>query len=295
MGETAKPKDPGTKKCDDGYYAVWKWCFKQTTLDKLKKPLSDVVDWPEIEWPAGGAAAMCKMLYNVYMAAYKSLKQALALPIKYLNMAKQLVEYPFNLASSLVSSALGFLDRLNSLIDELLSGGEIINDLKKLCNSILSCPYAADTALGKLAANILDALKAGNSITEYLKELKNTLSGMANDAINQVKEVPLNALNNVQNAYYNLLKQLGIESLIQHADNIAACIKSLCTISELGEKYYAAFNSMTSDGVVNTVKKTINEGAGKFTAAITDTASEVGGKLDAAKNDLTQLLGYPNW
>lgn len=295
MGETAKPKDPGTKKCDDGYYAVWKWCFKQTTLDKLKKPLSDVVDWPEIEWPAGGPAAMCKMLYNIYMAAYKSLKQALVLPVKYLNMAKQLVEYPFNLASSLVSSALGFLDRLNSLIDELLSGGEIINDLKKLCNNILSCPYAADTALGKLAANILDALKVGNSITEYLKELKTTLSGMANDAINQVKEVPLNALNNVEKAYYNLLKQLGIEELIKHADNIAKCIKSLCTIAELGEKYYAAFMSMSSDSIVEKVKKTLSDTGDKFLGAVSDTASEAGGKLSAAKQDLTELFGYPNW
>ena len=77
---TAEPKDPGTNTCKDGYYAIWKWCFKETTLDKLKKPLTDIIDWPEIPWPPTGPASLCKMLYTVYMAAFKSLKQALVLP-----------------------------------------------------------------------------------------------------------------------------------------------------------------------------------------------------------------------
>lgn len=292
---TAEPKDPGVSTCKDGYYAVWRWCFKETTLEKLKKPLTDIIDWPDIPWPPTGPASLCKMLYTVYMAAFKSLKQALILPSKYLEMARQIVNYPFDLASSLVSSALGFLDRINSLIDEILNGGEYINDLKKLCNSILNCPYAADTAMGKLAAAILDALKGGNPITEYLQELKQQLSSFANDAINQVREVPLNALNNIEKAYYNMLKQMGVEELLKHANNIAKCIKSMCTVAELGEKYYAIFESATGDGIVKWVEKTYDKAKGGFMGAVADTGTELGGKITAAKNDLEQMIGYPNW
>lgn len=292
---TAEPKDPSTNACKDGYYAIWHWCFKETTLDKLKKPLTDIIDWPDIPWPPTGPASLCKMLYTVYMAAFKSLKQALLLPSKYLDMARQIVNYPFDLAQSLVSSALGFLDRINSLIEELLGGGEVINDLKKLCNSVLSCPYAADTALGKLAASILDALKDGNPITEYLQELKQQLSSFANDAINQVREVPLQALNNIENAYYNMLKQMGIEDLLKHANNIAKCIKSLCTVAELGEKYYALFESATGDGLIKKVEQTFDRAKGGFIAAVADTGSELAGKVSAAQKDLTELIGYPMW
>lgn len=292
---TAEPKDPGTKQCKDGYYGVWVWCFKETTLEKLAKPLNDVIDWPDIPWPPTGPASLCKMLYTVYMAAFKSLKQALLLPSKYLDMARQIVNYPFDMAQSLVSSALGFLDRINSLIDELLGGGEVVNDLKKLCNSVLSCPYAADTAMGKLAASILDALKDGNPITEYLQELKQELSSFANDAINQVREVPLQALSNIENAYYNMLKQMGIEDLLKHANNIAKCIKSLCTVADLGEKYYALFESTTGDGLIKKVEQTFDRAAGGFVSAAADTSTELAAKANAAKDSLGALVGYPNW
>ena len=305
---TAEPKKEGSTTCEEGFYPVWKWCFKETTLQKLKEPIKDVFEWPDIPWPPTGAGALCKMLYTTFMAAFKALKNALAIPSKYIDMAKQLVKYPFDAANDIVNSALGFLDKLDTLVNSLIkdaigsltgSAGGMLNDLKSLCESVLSCPYAADSELGKLAASILDGLKAGTDITGPLKELRNALAGAAKDAINSVKEVPLQALNNIEQAYYNLLKQLGVEDMIKHANNIAACIRSMCTIMDLGEKLYAKFQAVSADGLVSTVKKTLETTTDKassgFIDALTETGSEVAGKIKTAQTNLTNLFGYPNW
>lgn len=301
---TAEPKEEGSKTCKEGFYPVWRWCFKETTLQKLKEPLKDVFEWPDIPWPPTGAGALCKMLLTTFMAAFKALKNALAIPSKYLDMAKQLVKYPFDAANDIVNSALGFLDKLDTLVNSLIkdalggltgSAGGLLNDLKTLCNSVLSCPYAADSDIGKIAASILDGLKSGSDITGPLKELRNALAGAAKDAINSVKEVPLQALNNIEQAYYNLLKQLGVADMIKHANNIAACIRSMCTIMDLGEKMYAKFQSLSADGLVKTVEKTLDKASSGFVNALTETGSEVAGKIKTAQSNLTNLLGYPNW
>lgn len=292
----AEHKAEGEKTCKDGFFPVWKWCFKETTLKKLTQPVTDLAKWPEIPWPPTGVSSMCKILYTTFMKAFQKLKEALTLPSKYLDMARQLVNYPFDLASQLVSTALGFLDKLKAIIDDILNGGAgVISDLKKLCNSILSCPYAADTALGALAAKILSALEDGSDLTSYLSEFKNQLAGMADEAINNVREVPLQALNNIEQAYYNLLKQLGIEELIKHANNIAACINSLCSVAELGEKYYALFQSASKDALVEKVKKTLTRAGDNFLQAASGTGSEVLAKLKKAQQDVEDVVGYPNW
>ena len=218
--KTAVPKKDG--KCDDGYTPVWIWCFKQTVLNKLSEPLQNI-SVPQF------TDVGCEAAISALKTINKSVESALEAPRRYMQMMQQLVDYPFDVAQNMVNTALSTIDKVDQAIDELLGGAAgAIDALKSAVSHILDCPFLVDTPVGKLAAEILDAINEGAPYDEMLRQLKNELGSTAREALDNARETPTESINNLRDAYDSALKRSGIDELVDNMKKLEQCVEQLC-------------------------------------------------------------------
>ena len=271
--------------CPEGYTRLFgPLCIQQTTLKKIE----DIVpELPEFHFTNPSCEAALAGLKGVA----EQLDKALQMPRKLMQMAKRLIEKPFDDAQRAVDSALSVLDEINSMINDVLSGpmgaiGELRNALQKM----LDCPFIADLPIAKTAASLLDAMRDGLPYEDLLNSFKSQLSQAASEQINKAKEQPLNALNNLQKLYDDMLQRGGVADLIRQVDNLYKCVEAACNMAEVAGRLPKKASEFL--GSINGV---IDETTGKLSAAVVKAANSTQQAAIKVAEDLAviKLAGTP--
>lgn len=279
MADNAVKKTDGT--CPDGYSEVWVWCIKKTVVNKLTDPLANI-SLPDLSF----TDVSCESALAAMKTLNKSLQSALEAPTRYMNLLKNLVNYPFDVASDLVSSALSAIDAVNQALASAMSAP---NDLRNALQSLLNCPLISDTDIGKLAASALDALNAGSGISNALNALKNSLNSTANELLNSLKDTPLDAINNLRNAYNNLLERSGISDLVSLLKQIEQCVEQLCAAYASTESFINRLPT-SSDSLLSSAGAAFDSATGKVKQIATSTVTNTSSKLLNAANTVSSLV-----
>ena len=278
--KTAEPKPENG--CKEGYTPVWKWCFKTTVIDKLSEPLEEI-KVPSFTDPGCEAVvAALKQLQN-------SIEAALEAPEKYMKMLKKLVDYPFNVAENMVDTALGALDQVDKAIESLLGGVTgPLDKLKSAMEHILDCPFLEDTEVGKLAASIIDAIDSDLPFEGFLSDLKESLSSTAKEALENAKDTPTEAINNIQKAYDSALKRAGIDSLIDNMKKIEECIDSLCSAYKDSKDFIDRLPK-SADSLLEKAGATWDKATGTVKRVATTTTTDVQKQAQKVADDIDSL------
>ena len=278
---TAEKKGPNG--CRDGFTPVWIWCFKQTTLDKLKEPVKDI-KVPEFTDPG------CEAAISALKTINKSVEAALEAPRKYMNMMQKLIDYPFDVAQNMVNTALSTVDKVNEAINKILGGAMgPLDELRQAMAPVLDCPCMADTEIGKLAAAIIDAINQDSPIDELLQEFKNECASTAKEALDHARETPTESLNNLRNAYDSALKRSGIDELVSNMKKLEQCVEQLCAaydhLSRIPQKVEDTLKN--AGAMWDTATGTVKQIAVETTTDLQKQAAKVADDMDA--------LGHLRW
>lgn len=221
MANNAQPTSKAT--CPDGYAFIFgNLCLKKTILDKAAEPLKELKSF---DFTSMSCEAAVQTVKNIV----KDVEAAVKMPAKYLEMAKALAEYPFDVAKKMVNAALGTIDKLNSAIDSMVKDAEgTFGPLKSACEDALKCAVLADSALGKTCASILDKMDKGLPFEDELRDLKSKLQAQARDVIKNVEKTPTESLANMEKAYNQAIERYGVNDLIKKLRAAEKCVESLC-------------------------------------------------------------------
>lgn len=217
-------------KCPEGYKHVFgPLCVEQTKLARFEAALPEI---PKIDF----TDPTCEAALAALKSAAENLQKILEIPRRLKKMAKDILNMPFKAAEKMISSVLGTIDELNAMIDDLLSGAGVIKDLAKALEKVLDCPLLADTPLGKAAAALLDAIKAGVPIQKQLEAFKEQLRSAAMDQLKDLKKQPLAAIDDMEKTLNAMLKRFGVAQLIQQLEALEKCVKAVCNLSKVAKR-----------------------------------------------------------
>ena len=175
-----------------------------------------------------------------------------------------MIEKPFNEAQKAVTSALGVIDEINRTIDDMLSGATgMLGDFKRALEKMLACPFIADMPIAKTAAALLDALDAGNPITDMLSDFKSQLSNAAKEQLDQIKEQPLSSLNNLQQMLDDMIERSGVQDLLKQMEQLYECVRAVCDMIQVAKRL-----PKTPGEIMEGINAKIDEATGKLKAAI---------------------------
>lgn len=253
-------------KCPEGFVHVFgPLCVEQTTLAKIEDAVPDL---PEFDFTTPG----CEAALAALKEAADSIEQALAMPKKLMGMARALIEKPFGAAAGYVDRTLGILDDLNSMIDEFFSGpASLLGDFKRSLESLLACPFIADTPIGGSAAALLDAIEGGLPHEALLQSFKNQLSSAAKEHINKAKDMPLSALGEMEKLFNDMIERSGVGDMLQKAKDLEQCLRAACNMAEV-----AARAPTAAATVIEELGGRWDAATGKFSATFVKPVTEAG-------------------
>lgn len=279
-----KPDNGGVQnavngKCPKGFVHVFgPLCVEQTTLAKIEDAVPDL---PEFDFTNPGCEAALAALKEVT----DMVEQAIEMPKKLMKMADELIEKPFDAAQDIVDNALGVIDAVSAMIDEFLAGpAGLINELKQSIESMLACPFIADTPIAKTAAALLDAMDEGADYHDLLSSFKNMLSSAAKEQINKVKDVPLSALGDIEKLYNDMIERSGVGELIKKAQDLEQCVRAACNLLEVAARVPTA-----AADFIEQLGGKFNETTGKFTATLVRPVTESAKRAKQLADDLAVI------
>jgi hypothetical protein len=197
----------------------------------------------------------------------KSLEQAIEMPKKLMSVAKGLIEKPFNAAQQLVNSTLGIFDEIGQALDDLLKPG-MLAELARALRKMLNCPFMADLPIARTAAGILDSIENGTDITGMLGTFKEQLKKAASDQIKAAEEMPLSSLANLEKLYNDSLERMGIQDLVDKANDLYKCVEAACDLIKVAERI-----PHTPSSILESINAKIDETTGRITGAVVKTAN----------------------
>ncbi len=245
-------------KCPEGYTHVFgPLCVEQTKLAKFEELLPDMPKVDLTDPPCEAALAALK-------SAADALETILEAPRKLKKMAKDIINRPFKAAEKIANSVLGIIDELNQMIDDILGGAGVLKDLAKALEKVLSCPFLADTPLGKAAAALLDAIDGGLPITGLLEAFKEQMSGAVKDKLKELKKLPLSAIDGMEKTLNDMLERYGVGKLLQQLEDLEKCVKSLCNLVKVAKRLPAKASDF-----LESLDAAFDSSTGKLKAALT--------------------------
>jgi len=250
-------------QCPEGYVKVFgPLCIEQTTLAKIDDAIPDLPNFDFTDPTCEAALAALKSVAD-------TVEQAIEMPKKLISMAKSIIEKPFTDIERTVSTMLGFIDEVNNIINDVISGAMgPVNDFKRALQRMLDCPYIADTEIGRLAASILDAMDGNMPYASLLSQFKQAMLSSAKDQINAIKEHPLNSINNLQTLYDKALNDAGVGRLLQQMNNLLECVRGACDMIAVAQRL-----PKTPSEILNSINATINNATGRITGAVVKTTN----------------------
>lgn len=251
-------------KCPEGFKHVFgPLCIEETTLQQVDDALPDL---PKIDFSFTNPT--CESALAALNAIMGSIEQALEMPTKLLNMARSLMERPFDDLQNLVGTAMGFVNQITDILDDLVNGvSGVLDPLRDALESVLSCPIIADTPIGKAAAMILDALDQGISITGLVDQYKQLLMGAVSEVLGAIKKQPMAAIDNLQKLYDRALDEAKVNELMDMARKLLQCVKATCDMIKVGKRMKGIYDETSLDDLWKKAGGVKDEITGKFKKA----------------------------
>lgn len=259
--------------CPDGYKNLFlNVCLKVETINPFSSFDINLSDFSFTD-------LICEVAVAALEKAADLLKKALKLPQKLFDAAKSLLSKPFDDAKKLVASALDMVTKIakevNDILKNALSGvQDLVNSAKSLLKDALSCPYLADSPIGKTISSILDALNTNIDPTSLLNSLKSMLQSQANKYINALEDTALSQLKKIQDLVNSMIKRLGIEDIVSAMKKIEQCIKAACKAYQEVSSFVDRVKDKNSDDLLNSIGGTWDEVTGKLSIDIVKDAAE---------------------
>lgn len=268
---------------DENYQRVFGPLYVQKSyVKKFQEVLPDIPDINLDDLSCQSAVAMLKGTADM-------LEQAMALPNELMNMAKDLISKPFGDAEKIIAAATAVIGNIEKELMSLLAGPTgVLGQFTAALESLLSCPFLADSPLGKEAAGLLDMIDAGkgmSAISGVIGGFQSQLNNMAREQLNAIKNIPLSKLDNLQSMLDTALDDLGVGEMIGKIDDLASCVASLCNAAEAaasGIKSAGEFLEQLNGATLDKVK-------GKVEAVIVKATNDVEQKALDMANDMAVL------
>lgn len=261
---------------DENYTRVFGPLYVQNSyVEKFKDILPDIpdIDFSEIS---------CQSAIAALKGASDMLEDVLAMPNELMSMARDLINKPFGDAEKIFDAAMSVINNIEAEIMSILSGpGAVIGKFQAALESMLDCPFLADSAIGKEAAGLLDIMNAGGSIMGMLGGFQSQLKAAAMDQMNAIKKIPLSKLDELQNMFQSALDDLGVGDLINGINDLASCVAAVCSAGEAaleGVKGAADF--------LSGINGKFDEVTGKLTGAVVKAANDTEQAAIDFANDL---------
>lgn len=268
---------------DENYMRVFGPLYVQKSyVEKFKEVLPDIPDIDLNNLSCQSAVSMMKQTADM-------LEQAMALPNELMSMAKDLVQKPFGDAEKIIAAATAVIGNIERELMSLIAGpAGVLGKFTAALEKLLSCPFLADTALGKEAAGLLDTLDAGgglSAIDSLVAGFQSQLNNMAREQLNAIKNVPLSKLDELQGMLDKAIDDLGVGKMIGALDDLASCVAALCNAAEAG----ASAAKSVGEFLEQMNGATFDKAKEKVTAVVVKAANDVEQKAIDMANDMAVL------
>lgn len=284
MANHEKPDDSG--KCPDGYRILFgNICLKKTVLDKAEEPLK------QIKMPKFTSVA-CEAALAALKTAVRDVQRVLELPMRYMEMIRNLCEYPFDVAASMIAAAMSSFNEISREIDNILHGngpiGKGLEALKSALEGALDCPLMADTPIGKAAGELLDKIEEGADIQSTLMAFKALLAHKARELLERAAETPTQAINNIVDSYDQALRAAGVDDLMRNLRGLERCMDRACETFKKTQDFLDSLPD-SSDGLIEKAGMTAFEEGKKFAMAPVKGLTEAGKRGWNAAKELASV------
>lgn len=270
-------------KCPEGYVHVFgPLCVSETRL----KRFTGIPDFPKPE-DFKLQNIDCESALAAYNKAMDAVENLLGIPKMMMELAEDVIEMPIDMLDEAIGGALGVLDVIGGAIDKVLGGAPgALSDFLSSLESLLDCPFIADTEIGAMAAEIVDEIQAGLLEMGSLEKLKRLIKDAVMSYVNQLADYPLSTLENAQDAFDKFIEDSGIGDALQKARDLEQCVRAACHMGEVATRIPAS-----AEGVITNLKGTWQNG--KFTATLVTPISQAGQTAMKAAANMAKIINWP--
>lgn len=175
-----------------------------------------------------GDVLPCETFLSMYSTAMSSVRKLINIPRKYLRKLQDMMSYPFDRVTDVLTSVSNMLDDLDFNVGAM----DFLRGLEKL----ISCPLIADSAMGAMAAQTIDMIKNGIVLPMdgIINSIKREMRDRVNNILSKYRPLVDNSINSMAQKYTAVLDSCGLTDTLKTLGQLQSCISDLCSSYTLG-------------------------------------------------------------